>query len=118
MLNSTVVQGAGCRVHGAPCPGQNWNRAVNCTILMLFAWLLIWPNDEFPNDELAGAAHCTMLNMLSTSTRSDAEVPPPVRTCLLTPRSTLFRQGDSTPSSIRGALPNWFAAAFANAALL
>ena len=41
---------------------------------MLFAWLVIWPNDELPNAELAGAAHCTMLNMLSTSRRTDAAV--------------------------------------------
>ena len=42
---------------------------MNCTIRMLFAWFVIWPNDELPNAELAGAAHCTMLNMFSTSMR-------------------------------------------------
>jgi len=67
---------------------------VNCTIRMLLACVLIWPNDEFPNAELAGAAHWTMLKIFSTSSRTDAEVLPPVRIDLLTPRSTLLRQGD------------------------
>src|SRR6476660_4826555 len=84
---------------------------------MLFACVVIWPNEELPNEELAGAAHCTMLNRFSTSMRTTAEVRSLVLICLLTPRSTSFRQGDSTPGSIRGALPNWLAAAVANAAL-
>src|SRR5262252_5512972 len=87
---------------------QNWNLTVNCIMRMLFAWLLIWPNDELPKLELAGAAHCTMFNRLRTSMLIDAEVPPLVRTLLRMPRSTLSRHGDSTPGSIRGALPNWF----------
>ena len=85
---------------------------------MLFAWLLIWPNAELPNTELAGAAHWTMLNMLSTSSRMFRLVWPPVFTVLATDRSKLSRQGDSTPGSARGALPKVFSAEVENAPLL
>ena len=85
---------------------------------MLFAWLLIWPNAELPNAELAGAAHWTMLNMFSTSRRMVVDVWPPVRTFLPTDRSTLLRHGEQTPGSVRGALPKVLVAEVENAALL
>src|SRR6476469_6537318 len=84
---------------------------------MLFAWFVIWPNDELPNATLAGAAHCTWLNRFSTSRRSESDVGPPVCTFLLTERSTLLRHGERTPGSVRGALPNWLSAVAVNAAL-
>src|SRR5581483_4247123 len=83
---------------------------------MLLAWFVIWPKAELPNAVLAGAAHCTSLNRFSTSIRIDAACWPDVWNCLLTEMSTLFRIGDSTPGSVRGALPNWFAATAENAA--
>ena len=58
-----------------------------------------------------------MLNMFSTSKRIEADVPPPVRTFLPTPRSTLLRHGDMTPGRMRGALPNVLVGAVENAAL-
>src|SRR5678816_2762713 len=85
---------------------------------MLFAWFVIWPNDELPNAALAGAAHCTWLNRFSTSMRMDRFVGPPVRRFLLTDRSTLLRHGERAPGSVRGALPNWFSGVAENAALL
>ena len=65
---------------------------------------------------LAGAAHCTWLNTFSTSRRMDADVWPPVRTFLLTDRSTLLRQGERTPGSVRGALPKALSAVAEKAA--
>src|SRR3954465_15175790 len=84
---------------------------------MLFAWFVIWPNDELPNAVLAGAAHCTWLNRFSTSMRIDRFVGPPVRRFLLTDRSTLLRHGDRMPGSGAGALPNWSSAVHLNEAL-
>ena len=81
---------------------------MNCTERMLFAWLGIWANDELPNAELAGAAHWTMLNRLSTSSRRSPLTPPGLH--LLAHRKLkLVRHGDRTSGSVRGALPNWFA---------
>src|SRR5437763_4683967 len=85
---------------------------------MLFAWLRICPNDALPKAVLAGAAHWTVSNRFSTSIRACAYVPPPVLTRLLTDRSTLFRHGESTPGSMRGALPNWLEGVAENAFLL
>ncbi|MGH7487898.1 MAG: hypothetical protein ACREMY_20200 [bacterium] len=48
------------RVRHLPIPRENANRSVNCTIRMLFAWLLIWPNAELLKCELVGAAHWTI----------------------------------------------------------
>src|SRR5215207_4758241 len=84
---------------------------------MLFAWFVIWPNDELPNAVLCGAAHCTWLNRFSTSRRNDALVWPPVRRFLLSDRSTLLRHGENAPSRTRGALPNRFSGVAENAAL-
>ena len=67
---------------------------------------------------IAGAAHCTMFKRFSTSRRTEQAVTPPVLICLFTDRSTLFRHGDRTPGSVRGALPNWFTGVVENAALL
>src|SRR5262245_11422087 len=72
---------------------------------MLFAWFVIWANEELPNARLAGAAHCTWLNTFSTSMRTDTVEEPPVLMVLPTDRSTLLRFGDRTPGSVRGALP-------------
>ena len=85
---------------------------------MLFAWLLIWPNAELPNTELAGAAHWTMLNMFSTSRRMFSVGLAAGLHVLATDRSKLSRHGDSTPGSARGALPKVFSAEVENAALL
>src|SRR5690348_11809584 len=80
---------------------------------MLFAWFVICANAELPNAEFCvlKPAHCTSLNRFSTSRRIDADWLPTVRKLLLTDRSTLFRIGESTPGSVRGALPNWLAGA-------
>src|SRR6476469_1177935 len=86
---------------------------------MLFAWFVIWPNDELPNaaPPVLRPAHCTWLNRFSTSMRIERFVGPPVRRFLLTDRSTLLRHGERMPGSVRGALPNWFSAVAWNAAL-
>ena len=61
---------------------------------MLFAWLVICPNDELLNAALAGAAHCTMFNMFNTSALMLRFVWPPVRNRFCTDKSTLFRHGE------------------------
>ena len=61
---------------------------------MLFAWFVICPNDELLNAELAGAAHCTRLNMFNTSIRAFSVVPLPVWNAFATDRSMLLRHGE------------------------
>src|SRR3954468_7124378 len=75
---------------------------------MLFACSRSWPNDALPNALLAGAAHCTMLRGLSSSTRTDNDERPGRFTFFAADMLNDVRNGDRTPGSVRGALPNWF----------